>query len=174
MLKIKRHNQYLALRVIDRVSSYRPRLVGSTPALFKREGPTIVAIPVFCILFAILNLGGLAIAETIVATSANLEQFKPLRQYSLRFALVQLRSHSLCRAFCMRALAQSSWPGWRAGIHDSADAASLASIPFGMWALKQLQPAAGQGGAATPPQRVGWGLTTVFFKANRSTRSCHR
>ncbi len=53
MLKIKRHNQYLALRVIDRVSSYRPRLVGSTPALFKREGPTIVAIPVFCILFAI-------------------------------------------------------------------------------------------------------------------------
>ncbi len=69
LLNVKRSNDELAQQFIQRIAARQAHLVGKTASLLQMQKPLIVAVPVLLLLFAFLNIGCLAIAETAVASS---------------------------------------------------------------------------------------------------------
>ena len=165
MLNIKHENLELAEQVIQRVSAHRSHLVRTTLSLAQWQGPQLVAIPVALILFGLLNAGVLTIAVTAVANSE-------LLNYQRAMAVVFCCS-CMGPVFVAQVILGIMYAATRSRTIGQAGAlvsmvplspVALASIPFGVWARKQLQPAPS---VAAPNQSRshGWGLTTVLLTA---------
>lgn len=165
MLNIKRENLELAEQVIQRVAAHRSHLVRTTLSLAQWQGPLLVAIPVGLILFGLLNAGVLAIAETAAASTDLYEHQKAMAIVFFGICmgplfLAQLVLGIMYAATRSRAIGQA---GALVSMIPLSPVA-LASIPFGIWARKQLQPAPSIA-SLNPTRSRGWGLTTVLLTA---------
>ncbi|MCC6509534.1 MAG: protein kinase, partial [Pirellulaceae bacterium] len=163
LLKIKHGNQELAQQVIQRILATRPHLVGASSRQIQFPGPLILAIPVLCILFGLLNIGVLAIIETAIATS-NLDG----QQKAMAIILSAICIGPIAIAQLVLGIIYANTGekliGQVAALVSMLPLSpvALASIPFGIWVRAQLQPAQ-PGGLVSPSRFGGWGLTTVFF-----------
>ena len=165
MLNIKHENLELAEQVIQRVAAYRSHLVRTTSSLAQWQGPQLVAIPIALILFGLLNAGVLTIAVTAVANS---ELLNYQRAMAVVFCCTFMGPVSVAQFILgiMYAATRSRTIG-QAGAFVSMvplSPVAFASIPFGVWARKQLQPAQSIA-AATQSSSRGWGLTTALLTA---------
>jgi len=177
LLKVKHQNQELARQVVHRIATLRPQLVPklSTGSI---RGPFVLAIPVLCIMFGLLNAGTLAIVETATASSnlPNSQKTLAILFFAVclgwvgvaQFVMGILYACTNARVFGQIGALISMIP---------LSPVALASIPFGIWARQQLdptqfdpaQPNFQYANSAQPvarhSARMGWGLTTVLFSA---------
>ncbi|MFO1065406.1 MAG: serine/threonine-protein kinase [Pirellulales bacterium] len=167
---IRRQNQELVAAVLQRITAKRPKLVTGPLNTNSLRQPIVLAVPVFLILYAILNAGVLAISETAIGTSSMPVVYQAMAAVFVGICLAPIMITQLVAGIVYAATGIKK-VGQLGALVAMIPLTPIAfvSIPFGIWARDQL------GGLLTGAQpgsqrHTGWGLTTLMFSPDSRYR----
>jgi hypothetical protein len=166
---IKGSDFELADRFIEKVRSTRPQLIATGQRSMSLNHVSNPLIAVLLIFFGILNAGGLAISQVVVA-SLELEDW--IQAICAVAIAVSIGPITVMQILCgiIYGTTSSRTAGTVGAIVSMIPVSPfiIASFPFGLWARKQLSdPQASRAPVVSPTStgygQKGWGLTTMIF-----------